>query len=1290
MLNNEKFVRRLALFLCLSLIIGIIPASIWNVPFAVSAAPEGTVVFSDDVEAYNFKSKWSLTGTTMRWPPSPGYEYQGDYVMIIQGVNDTATSPAFAVTPGKAYNLNYWTKQLTSGTNSSVQIRFYNASGVLIASSNPEVACGSAEWMEKNVSAVAPDGAATAKLYFSTKGEQYAVDVMTVTEGDADPDATVATEPTEATQPVGNPVLNAGFEDGTENWTAYLPTEVVTGDAHSGNASMQLTDDTKSTGGYITQYVSVEPGKTYELSVWVKVLSGKDGYFGIYDIGDAAVAGGLGSSSAWTKCTVSVTIPAGFTSAKIEIGSSKSGIITCLVDDVTFTEMGVETPEETQPTTEATEPTAATVPDSTPIFEDAFEKFTEPSKNIRIPNGWTASEYTAAIGCAKYDKDYDGSWNLCVQDLPAKWIRTPAIEAVPGYIYTVVFAEKKYQPTVAGKGGYGQIVFTDANGNALKEATVTVGTAETWTERAYEIQAPAGAVSFYIEFGIKNASGEPTYSVDDLKVYATAGELDPDATESTEPTQAPTVGGMTNNGFENGMDGWNENAIASVYTGDKHSGNSCVMITDTTRDSGGYISRDIPVEPGKTYTLSVWVKVLSATVSREGYFGIYGIGDAAVACMTGSNPAWTQYSVTVTIPEGYTSVTIEIGAHKGSVTTYLIDDVTFEEGSGSSQETKPTEDTTPTETQPTETTEPTEPPVFKDAFEQYFTPDGANYLVRIPKDWTISEQTAAIGCAKYDKNYDGSWNLCIQDAADKWVRSPLVEAVPGYEYNVVFHEKKYQPGQPGDGGYVKVVFVDADGKALKEYEIEAGTSKNWTEKTLYSKAPEGAKAFYVEFGLSGPTGEPTYSVDDLAVYAFEAALDAPDVTQPTEPPVVFDPMKPLEEKFEDQLHVDSMDAGPAGWYSNDDNSGVFAPMIGLVNDELSYDGNYLILKKAGQWCIQSPEFPVEIGYAYTATFVARKLMDNEDFYGTVEICFINSRGKVIEIKSMPAGKTYGAWTEESVTAVAPLGALKAYVQFKLEYNDRRMDGDYAVDDLVVTRSEEQSFAYTPDPDSTEPSEYKTIYTDTFQSYYKPDPNKSVNSPTGWTPSEQSAAIGTATYDSYDGSRNLCIQDRGDKWIKGPMINAKPGNIYYATFMEKKLQPHQDGTGAYVKLCFVDENGKVIKEYKADIGTSKTWTEKEVGGQAPEGTVQLYVEFGIASATGQPSYSVDNLEVIEGVPRKPGQQPSDPEPSEPENEQPGAPDDNAPTGDDTFHVSVPVVLMAALTLAVLVLKKRRYF
>ena len=73
MFENNKFVRRLAWILCLSLIVGLIPVGIWSVPSTVNATQEETIVFSENVEASNFWSRWSKVGSLFAWT-DPDYK----------------------------------------------------------------------------------------------------------------------------------------------------------------------------------------------------------------------------------------------------------------------------------------------------------------------------------------------------------------------------------------------------------------------------------------------------------------------------------------------------------------------------------------------------------------------------------------------------------------------------------------------------------------------------------------------------------------------------------------------------------------------------------------------------------------------------------------------------------------------------------------------------------------------------------------------------------------------------------------------------------------------------------------------------------------------------------------------------------------------------------------------------------------------------------------------------------------------------------------------------------------
>ena len=877
-----------------------------------------------------------------------------------------------------------------------------------------------------------------------------------------------------------NLLINGGFENGNANWSANPRLSIVTDDQHGGNAAGQYFDDSNAVGGSFTQKAAVEPGKTYEVSAWVKRVSGKGGYIGIFGISNAVIKG-FADVDGWQLYSISVTIPAGATQAIIEIGAHKSEVVTFLIDDVVLKEVSNDTPEPTETTeaTEATQPTEAD-PNALPV-------------NGNFENGvanWKG--HTNAISAHTEDQHGGNASMLFVDDSTA---------AAP-YVYQKVTVEpgKTYKVSawvkrVSGKGGYIGIFGVT---NPVLEGFKDV---DGWQQYSTTITILEGANQATVEIGASKAN-IVTYLIDDV-VFEEVTEVIPDeteatteateATESTEATEAPEDGAVANGGFETDLSDWTVRGNASTDTFNKHSGSAALKFVDSSSDAAGYIMQKITVEPGKTYTLSAYVKIAAGA---GGYFGIFGLGtDVDVIQTFTQSEKWTLNSITVTVPEGVTQATIEIGAHKSQVVTFLLDDMVF--------------------------------------------------------------------------------------------------------------------------------------------------------------------------------GDPV--------------VEEPEETEATEP---VDPMNPLKENFEKFLQEGIEDAGPAGWTSNDD-ANKYLPMIGLVNNALSLDGYYLRLQKAGEWAIQSPAFPVEIGYEYTVTFMARKLADNDNFAGTAVINFVNYRGKILASQQIAAGNTYGEWAEESLAAVAPVGAVKAYVVFKLEYSDGRIKGDYAVDNLSVTRAETPEFEYEADPDDVEPTEFEKIFADSFENHFNPEgAASSVKVPVDWTVSENTASIGNAKYDSYDGTLNLVVQGPRNMWARSPLIDATPGYYYYADFVEKKLQPYSEGSGGYAKVVFVDVNGEIVKEYTESVGVNKKWAAMEVGGQAPAGAAQFYVEFGILDSVGAAAYSVDNLVILEGAAKLPASEPSNPEATDPTT--PADPEDNAPTGDHVAVMSAYTVLTVVVILAVLVLKKRNFF
>ncbi len=1064
MMKNKTMIRRVALLLCLSLIIGIIPIGMLSMPVSGAVVPTGTgstgSTATDLVANGGFES-----GTdNWKWGSGNGYltastdAHSGEASIKHKALTSSgqSTTQKVAVEAGKTYKFSAWVKVL-SGTGGFLWV--YDKDVTLYHNKFTTVDECNGNWVELSSEFVPAAGITEVTIEFGTHSNQsaeYLIDDISIVE--------VVEDVPENTEPV-NLLINGDFESGVENWKANSGFTAVTDDKYSGEGAAQYVDSSATAAGYTNQKVTVEAGKTYKLTAWVKVVSGTGGYIGIYGISNA-VAASFAAEEGWKQYTTTVTIPEGATQAEIEIGAHKSQVVTYLIDDVVFAEVVENTPDPTE-TTEATQPSSEPDPNAVPINGD----------------------------------------------------------------------------------------------------------------------------------------------------------------------------------FENGVANWSGSTGAiSSNTDDKHGGNASMQFVDALDSTAYSVKQAVAVEPGKTYKLSAWVKVTSGS---KGYIGLFGTDVAVLESFTDTQ--WTQVSITQDIPAGCTQLEIEIGTTKANIVTFLIDDVVLEEA-------------TSTQPDPTETTEETQPstePATEPSSEPATEPDPNAVPVNGDFENGVANWSGSTGAiSSYtDDKHGGNASMQFVDGAT--TTAPYVTQKISVEAGKTYVLTAWSKIVSGAGGYIGIFGLGEGVDTIQSLAQVEGWAKNKITVTV----PEGITEAKIEIGAFS-SQIITFLMDDISF-----------VEHVEEPEKPFDPMKPLEEKFENPMDENNLSAGPAGWTSNDDVDDNYASMITLKNDVLNHDGNYLALTMPGKWKIQSPAFPVEIGYQYTATFLARKLVDNGVVAGEVQICFVNARGKVIDVQSAVAGKTYGVWTEESLAAVAPDGAAKAYVVFTLAYNDGRKEADYAIDDLVVTRAQEPDFVYNA-ATSTEPAELVPVYQDSFDNYYNPEgAAASVKVPNNWTVSQESAAIGSAKYDSYDGTMNLVVQGKGDMWARSPLVDVKPGYVYYAAFMEKKMQFYLPGTGGYVTVVFVDGSGNMIKEYKQAIGTSDTWTYMEAGGQAPAGAVKMYVEFGVAGATGTPAYSVDNLQILEGklngfVSGDSGY--------------------NPPTGDNVVLLAMPAVLLTVLALAVLVINRRRFF
>ncbi len=854
--------------------------------------------------------------------------------------------------------------------------------------------------------------------------------------------------------PTGNLLTNGGFEEGTAGWKWCAVYSSYADDKHSGEKALQFADESDAAGYSTKQVVAVEAGKTYKVSAWVKVLSGKGGYIGVYGISNA-VAVSFQQSDEWTEYSVTVTIPENATQAEVEFGAHKSQVVTYLIDDVVFEEV-VEEPEDTEPSTEATEPsTEATEPVvNNPVVNGGFEEGTA---------GWK----WCAVYSSYTDDKHSGSAALKIADEAdtAAYYTSRKVTVEGGKTYNV----SAWTKILSGSGGYLAAFGTDI---AVLEKIVQSGE---WEQKTITIVVPEGVTEVEIEIGATKAQ-VVTFLVDDVTIEEVVSEpeVTEPSTEATEPsteetepsteatepsTEATEPDGnlLVNGGFEEGTASWKWCAAYSSYTDDKHSGSAALKIADESDAAGYYTKQAVAVEAGKTYKVSAWVKILSG---KGGYIGIYGISNATAVSFETAD-GWQEYSVTVTIPADATQAEVEFGAHKGQVVTYLIDDVVFEEVTDEPEVTEPSTEATEPSTEATEpSTEATEPSTeATEPSTEATEPDG-NLLVNGGfEEGTASWKWCAVYSSYKNDKHSGSAALKFADETDGagYYTTQKVPVEAGKTYRLTAWVRVTE----GSGGYLAIFGLGTDVDVLQKVVQE----DRWALNSITVTVPEGVTEATIEIG-SVKSQVVTFLIDDVKFR--EVSPDEPEETEPpteatepsteaTEPTAPVDPMKPFEENFETPMDENDLNAGPAGWTSNDDVDGVYGSMISLGNDAQSHDGNYLLMQMPGAWKIQSSAFPVEVGYKYTAAFVTRKLVDNDVVAGEAQLYFVSASGEVLAVEKVAVGDAYGEWKEAAVEAVAPAGAAKAYIVFALEYSDIRKEGDYAIDSLTVTRAQEADF-----------------------------------------------------------------------------------------------------------------------------------------------------------------------------------------------------------------------------------------
>lgn len=140
---------------------------------------------------------------------------------------------------------------------------------------------------------------------------------------------------------------------------------------------------------------------------------------------------------------------------------------------------------------------------------------------------------------------------------------------------------------------------------------------------------------------------------------------------------------VANSSFENGLENWDAEEGYSLSTDNAHTGSQSLAFDVTkTYDLRQTIEN---LTPGEEITLSYWYYLNEASSGSGLRFWCYWVGNEDHSALqpdtyTNKKGAWTQATITTTVPEGATALNLEIRVYNGA--NGYIDDITVTPANG--------------------------------------------------------------------------------------------------------------------------------------------------------------------------------------------------------------------------------------------------------------------------------------------------------------------------------------------------------------------------------------------------------------------------------------------------------------------------------------------------------------------------------------------------------------------------------------------------------------------------------
>ena len=856
------------------------------------------------------------------------------------------------------------------------------------------------------------------------------------------------------------------------------------------------------------------------------------------------------------------------------------------------------------------------------VFSDDFNKFNligTTANRKAGPYGWTDSDVNNQnlVRCYDGESAVEGH-ALHFQSANDLWAQSPMFDVKSGHDYTVEYMAKKSIDNTDLSGRV-KLVFLDGNGTEVGAKQSTAGmTFGQWTKESFIGVAPSDAVTAYLLFSCATTSA--AYGIDSLTVAESAepSSLVPDGTEpSTTPTE-PSALALKNGDFESGLDYWEgsstSGATTNIVTDGAYNGHSILFTAAKTATDTAINARSqtLTIGDASALKLSVMSKLVSGTA--KGYIGLWFYDasnhlvpeNTAYTIPVGYTSDWHEDVLIQDVPAGAVTVKVEMGNPSNATCVYMLDDIKLTPYSSGNAPAEPTY-------------------VFTENFNTFNLIGTTPNRKAGPYGWTDSD----VDNQNLVRCYDGSsavedHALHFQSADNLWAQSPTFTVKAGYDYTVAFMAKK-SISNTDLTGRGKIVFLDANGVEIGAKQSTVGTnSAQWVKESFVGIAPDGAVSAYLVFSCGTAAG--AYGIDSLTVAESAEPSDLePDETEPsTSPTEPTDATTPSEGGNETYIFSDNFNkfnlvsgkedrrAGPYGWTDSDiDNKS----LVRCYDGSSAVEGHALHFQSADNLWACSPMFNVKAGYDYTVEFMAKKSDNNTIFTGFIKVVFIDANGEELSVRERYVGRTFGEWVKESVIAVAPENADKAYILFEC----RTAKGAYGVDNLTVTESDGPS---ERDPNATEPDDFPVVAAPEIKNGDFEEDLKY------WSGSCSSGATVTVvTEGAYSGNSLLftAAHSETDKAIANKYQTLEVGD--YKAFQLSAVSKLVSGSAkAYIGLWFYDENDKLVPKNTAftiPIGYTSDWHEDVLIQAVPEGAVTVKIEFGNSSNITS-TYMIDNV------------------------------------------------------------------